>query len=173
MIRIRRDLLTRQEISMVNTIPRKRHILSRREQATQDQTRKKSKSPPNPAPPAVPKSGGTQRPEAASLSSRPTRAPLLSAQRPLFPHRQHSFTGRRRPWHQQRQRREKKQSFSLLNRAPHLLPLLRLRHRTGICLRHRQAAAAEDLAGEVREPLLAACRPNPQARTTRSGGGEE
>lgn len=45
MIRIRRDLLTRQEISVVNTIPRKRHILSRREQATQDQTRKKSKSP--------------------------------------------------------------------------------------------------------------------------------
>ena len=45
MIRIRRDLLTRQEISTVNPIPRKRRILSRREQATQDQNRKKSKSP--------------------------------------------------------------------------------------------------------------------------------
>lgn len=169
MIRIRRDLLTRQEISTVNPIPRKRHILSRAGSKQPRIQTARNSNPPNPAPPAVPKSGGTHR-------EKPHPYPVLLNERRCSTHRP-PIPPQGSPSqvvHGTNKAEKRSNLFFTVepssppsSSAPRAPPHRHLPPASSGRSRGRPRGRSE------RAPFRPACRPNPQARTTRRGGGEE
>jgi len=112
-----------------------KHILARRKQTTvrtQDQGRKKSKSPQIQQLRPCQNQEKTEGHVLIQSSHTSTAARGTAPRRPLMPTGLFVSTA---------PRQRKEAIFHSGTELPHLLPLLRVRQRTRICLRHRQAAA--------------------------------
>lgn len=156
---------------MVNPIPRKRHILSRREQATQDQNQQEIQIPPSSNSCRLPCQNPEEHTEAASY-------PVIPHERRLIPI-PHRSPSHHRPSMAPTKAEKRKAAIFFHTLEPSSPPS----SSAPPAPPHRHLPPASsglsrgDLARELREPLPAAApirrRGRTDGRTTRRRGGEE